>query len=107
VLPLSLYLPHLQRLRSSGQTVDEFDVISVSSPQQPLCWWGAACNLIPSAMQSSYPVPGFHVVWRRRILQFTILHMISRHSEVLNRTPVARALYATRLRRDMLLYQPG
>jgi mannosyltransferase len=106
MLPLSLYLPHLQRLRAPGQRVDEFDVVSFSSPQQPLCWWGAACNLIPSAMQSSYPLAGFRVAWRRRVLQFTILHMVARRPEYLTPRVVNSALFTTHLRHDILLYQP-
>jgi uncharacterized membrane protein len=104
-LPLSLYLTHLRRLRGRAGPVDQFDVISFNSPAQPLCWWGAACNLIPSAMQTSYPLPGFRPVWRRRVLQFMILQEISRRPELVSRAAVSRALYATRLDRDVLLYQ--
>jgi mannosyltransferase len=48
LLPLSLYLPHLAFMAPGGARVRELDVISMTAPQQPLCWWGAACNLIPS-----------------------------------------------------------
>ena len=66
LLPLSLYMPHLEFLRARSAVVDQLDVISIRSPQQPLCWWGAACNLIPSQMQTTYDIPGFHTVWRRK-----------------------------------------
>ena len=39
--------------------MDQLDVIAMSSPQEPLCWWGAACNLIPSRMQRRYAIRGF------------------------------------------------
>ena len=51
MLPLALYQPRLRHLRSPrGAVVRELDIISVVSPDQPLCWWGAACNLIGSGM---------------------------------------------------------
>jgi mannosyltransferase len=107
LLPLSLYLPHLRLLPVGGARVDELDIVSMSSPEQPLCWWGAACNLIPSRMQSRYAVPGFHAVWTRRVLQFTIKRLVSPQPVRLTPGDVARALHATRLRRDVLELQPG
>ena len=55
----------------------ELDVVSIKAPRVPLCWWGAACNLSGSTMQRDYGFPGFHVVWRRRALQFTVLRLVS------------------------------
>ena len=107
LLPLSLYLPHLRVLPAAGARVDELDVVAMSSPGQPLCWWGAACNLIPSRMQSRYAVPGFHVVWTRHVLQFTIKRLVSRRPVRLTPEDVARALHTTGLRRDVLELQPG
>jgi len=106
LLPLSLYLPHLAQFRAP-ERVSEIDVISISSPQQPLCWWGAACNLIPSQMQRSYPIAGFHAVARRRVLQFTILTLRSSRPRRLTRARVAAALRTTRLRHDVLIYERG
>jgi mannosyltransferase len=107
LLPLSLYLPHLRVLPAAGARVDELDVISMSSPDEPLCWWGAACNLIPSRMQRRYAIPGFHPVWTRRVLQFEIKQLVARRPVVLTPAEVSRALHATRLRRDVLELQPG
>jgi mannosyltransferase len=104
LLPLSLYLPHLQTF-SAPERVTELDVISMVSPQQPLCWWGAACNLIPSQMQRRYDIPGFRIVSRRHVLQFTILRMVARRPVRLTRADVARSLHTTSLRRDKLIYQ--
>ena len=105
LLPLSLYLPHLTVLRSRSATVSRLDIISIRSPQQPLCWWGAACNLIPSQMQRSYDVPGFHFAWLRRARQFTIMQLVSDHPVLLTRVAVSAALTTTSLRRDVLLIQ--
>jgi predicted pyridoxine 5'-phosphate oxidase superfamily flavin-nucleotide-binding protein len=79
----------------------------MSSPQQPLCWWGAACNLVPSRMQRRYAVAGFHPVWTRRVLQFEIKRLASRRPVTLTPADVSRALHSTRLRRDVLEYQLG
>jgi mannosyltransferase len=107
LLPLSLYLPHLHVLGRQGARVDELDVIAMSSPQQPLCWWGAACNLIPSRMQARYPVRGFHTDWTRRVLQFDIQRLVARRPVRLTPADVSRALHSTRLRRDVLELQLG
>ncbi len=105
LLPLSLYLPHLAVVPRQGARVRELEVVSMTAPGQPLCWWGAACNLIPSRMQRGYDVLGFHVRWRRHVHQFTILCLTSDREVRLTRTAVARALTTTRLRHDELLVQ--
>jgi hypothetical protein len=107
LLPLSLYLPGLHVLGARGARVDELDVIAMSSPQEPLCWWGAACNLIPSRMQRGYAIRGFHAVWTRRVLQFEIQRLVARRPVTLTPSDVSRALRSTRLRRDVLEYQLG
>jgi mannosyltransferase len=107
LLPLSLYLPHLTFMGPSGARVRELDVISMTSPQQPLCWWGAACNLIPSQMQARYDVAGFHAVSRRHVLQFTILRLVADHPVRVTPATVSRALTTTSLRRDDLILQRG
>jgi len=108
LLPLSLYLPQLKFLRGGhGARVSEFDVVSFTSPPSAgFCWWGSACNLWPSRMQSSYPVRGFTALSRRTVNQFTVLRMVSTGGPVLV-TPraVARALRTTNFRNDELLIQ--
>ncbi|HET8977646.1 MAG TPA: glycosyltransferase family 39 protein [Solirubrobacteraceae bacterium] len=106
LLPLSLYLPGLRDVHRPVR-VRQFDVISMVSPQQPLCWGGAACNLIPSQMQRRYDIPGFHVVSRRHVLQWTILKLVARRPVTLSRAEVARALHTTSLPHDELIDQPG
>ena len=81
LLPLSLYLPGLRFWRHGGhQKTSELDVVSISAPRVKLCWWGAACNLTPSQLQSSYPIPGFHELWVRHAYQFTIMRLVARPS---------------------------
>jgi mannosyltransferase len=105
LLPLSLNLPGLRFMRHGGADVTEFDVISIAAPRVALCWWGAACNLSPSELQRSYPIPGFRVTWRRRAHQFTILRMHSPTPVHVTRVEVSRVLRTTSLARDGLLFQ--
>ena len=108
LLPLSLYVPGLQFWRSDrAERARELDVVSISAPRVSLCWWGAACNLSPSQMQSSYPIPGFRELWLRHVYQFTIMRLVSRTGAPVRLTQqtVARALTATTLPRDELLIQ--
>ena len=105
-LPLALYMPRLDYLRGDPRSrVGELDVISIHSPRQPLCWWGAACNLITSPTQPDYPISGFREVSRRRIEQFTITTLRAAGPVRLTRAELASALTATRLSRDGVLIQ--
>jgi 4-amino-4-deoxy-L-arabinose transferase-like glycosyltransferase len=108
LLPLALYQPRLTFIHRGGVRVDELDVISIRSPQHPACWWGAACNLIPSRAPASLALPGFHVVGEQRIEQFTVLRLRSARPVYLTRRLVARALTTTELRHDgFILQQPA
>ncbi|HEX3688355.1 MAG TPA: hypothetical protein VHV28_01620 [Solirubrobacteraceae bacterium] len=107
LLPLSLYRPHLHVLGPAGPRVDQLDVISMSSPRQPLCWWGAACNPVPSRMQRRYAIRGFRGDWTRHVLQFEIKRLVARRPVTLTPADVSRALDVTRLRRDVLELQLG
>jgi hypothetical protein len=106
LLPLSLYLGGLRRLPSgSPATVKELDVVAISAPRAPLCWWGAACNLAPSPVQPRYPVPGMREVARVRTLQFTVVRLVSATGVPITRAILARALTTTTVRQDELLIQ--
>jgi hypothetical protein len=105
LLPLSLYEPGLRSLRTGSVPVDQLDVVTIRSPQQDLCWWGAACNLIPSQMQARYRLAGFHPLWRRRVGQFNILRLVARRPVALTPAAVSAALQTTKLRHDELLVQ--
>jgi hypothetical protein len=85
--------------------VNEFDVVTMTSPGGTLCWWGSACNLIPSQLQSSYKIPGFRPVWIRHFDQFTILRMRALHPVVVSPQMISSALSNTNLIYDDLLIQ--
>ena len=106
-LPLKLYLPGLRAATSAGARVSEVDVVSISAPRVHLCWWGAACNLSGSVMQSSYAIPGFHVLWRRHAYQFTVMRLVAEHPVPVTRAAVAKTLTTTPLRYDEIMIQPS
>ena len=111
LLPLKLYLPGLKFVRGPHHThrvrVSELDVVSFTDPPNGgLCWWGAACNLKPSRMQNSYPIPGFRPVWRRHVYQFTVLHMVAVDGPALvTAGQIAQILTNTTMRRSELMVQ--
>jgi 4-amino-4-deoxy-L-arabinose transferase-like glycosyltransferase len=106
LLPLSLYVPGLRFMPRRGATVSELDVVSFTTPPSAgFCWWGPGCNLWPSRMQATYRIPGFHPVWRRRALRFTILRLVPAHPVRLTPHEVSRALHTTHYRNDELLIQ--
>jgi hypothetical protein len=106
LLPLSLYVPGIRFMSRRGATVSELDVVSFTSPPSGgFCWWGSACNLWPSRMQGGYHIHGFHPVWRRHALQFTILRLVPAHPLRLTPHAVSRALHTTHFRNDELLIQ--
>jgi 4-amino-4-deoxy-L-arabinose transferase-like glycosyltransferase len=115
VLPLSLYMPGVKAWTHHGtdkyniytgtNPVDEFDVVTMTSPPGKLCWWGSACNLVPSELQSSYKLPGFRPVWIRHFDQFTILHLRAQHPIVLSPQMISAALTNTNLIYNDLLLQ--
>ncbi len=107
LLPLSLYLPDLRFLRRGGARVSELDVVSFTSPPSAgFCWWGSACNLWPSRMQSSYRIPGFVAASRTRVNQFTVLRLVATGGpRFLSAGVVARSLRTTRFQNDELLIQ--
>jgi hypothetical protein len=106
-LPLGLYLPGLRFVPTHHTRVSELDVITFTDPPNAgFCWWGSACNLLASHMQSNYPIPGFRPVWRRRIYQFTVLHMVAARGPTLVRAgQIARILTNTTMHRSELMVQ--
>ena len=107
LLPLSLYVPGLKFWRGGApMRVREFDVVSFTSPASAgFCWWGSACNLWPSRVQSSYPIAGFHSVSEQHVLQFTVIRMVASRPVPVTPAEVARALTATHLSGDELILQ--
>ena len=107
LLPLSLYLPGLRFMSHRGATVSTLDVVSFTSPPSAgFCWWGSACNLWPSRAQAAYAIPGFRPVWRRRVDQFTVVHMVATRGRAhVSPATVSPALRTTNYRNDELLIQ--
>ena len=107
LLPLSLYMPGLHFWPGRAAIpVRELDVVSFTAPPSAgFCWWGSACNLWPSRVQSAYPVAGLHAVSEHHALQFTILRLEAPRRVRLTPAEVARALTATSFRNDELLWQ--
>jgi mannosyltransferase len=104
LLPLSLDLPGLHELHAPAR-VRGLDVIAMHSPGQPLCWWGAECNLYSSPTQARYPIPGLRIAARHRVGQFEITELRGARPIRLTRSAVARALTATDLDHDELMVQ--
>jgi hypothetical protein len=116
VLPLSLYMPGLKAWPHHGtdkyniytgtESVSELDVVTMTSPRAgSLCWWGSACNLVPSQLQSSYKISGFRPVWIRHFDQFTIMRLRARSPVAVTPQMLSSALTNTNLIYDDLLLQ--
>jgi mannosyltransferase len=115
LLPMSLYMPGTKawphhgtdtyNIYTGSQSVQEFDVVAMSSPRGNQCWWGSACNLVPSQLQSAYRIPGFRPVWIRRFDQFTIMRLRAQHPVVVSSQMVSSALTSTQLIYDELVTQ--
>ena len=92
LLPLSLYLPKSEGVSPQRPCVRELDVISFTAPRTAgFCWWGSACNLWPSRIQTTYAIPGFREAWRRQIYQFTIVRLVADRPRLISRAIVSRA----------------
>ena len=81
-LPLSLYMRKLHFLRSGSAMVGELDVVAMQAPRVNLCWWGATCNLNPTTIHASYPIPGLRVLWRRSVYPFTVERLVARSGRI-------------------------
>ena len=116
--PLALYMPNLRYFGKvdetgvpeknvSEQDVSQIDIISASDIHHlgGFCWWGSACNLVPSTLSRSYRIPGFHVASRGHFEQFHVLKLVSEQPRTVTRMSIARAVHHPRLLRDALLFQ--
>lgn len=105
--PLGLYLPGLTFVPNHRARVSEFDVVAFNPPPSGgFCWWGSACNLLGSRLQSSYPIPGFRPVWVRHVYRWTVLRMVATGGPVLVRAgEVAKLLHTTVMHEDELVVQ--
>jgi 4-amino-4-deoxy-L-arabinose transferase-like glycosyltransferase len=121
--PLALYMAHLRyfgaqnknaakradaNLEDASETaVSEIDIISIRDIHHlgGFCWWGSACNLVPSKLSRSYRIRGFHVASRAHFEQFHILKLVSEQPKTVTRKSIARAVHHPQLLHDSLLLQ--
>jgi hypothetical protein len=76
-MPVALDMPGLRFIKPQGAVVNELDVIVIKAPKDGwFCWWGSACNLLSSKLDTSIHVHGFHrdgpVL---RVNQFSVLRL--------------------------------
>jgi mannosyltransferase len=109
LLPLQLYMPHLQFLPGRGGRIDELDVVAApASAIGWFCWWGSTCNLKPSRLDTAIHIPGFHAAGPvMRAGQFRVYRLRSNTPVRLTPGVVSRGLTSTPLVWDGLLYQTG
>jgi mannosyltransferase len=106
--PLALYMPHLRYLvQLREHDVSQIDIVSVEDVHRlgGFCWWGSACNLVPSKLSRSYRIPRFRVVSGKRSEQFRVLKLVSEQPTTVTRKSIARAVNHPRLLHDTLLLQ--
>ncbi len=105
LLPLKLSMPGMHAVRGRhGVRVTELDTVSFTAPRVVLCWYGAACNLSGTAVQS-YPIPGFRELWRRRIYQFTVTRYVASRPVLIDRAVIEPLLTTSTYRHDELILQ--
>jgi hypothetical protein len=94
LMPLALDMPGLRFMKRRGALVNELDIVAIKVPPDGwFCWWGSACNLLSSDLDTSIRVPGFH--WDGRVLrvnQFSILRLRSAGPVRLTPHLISRAL---------------
>jgi hypothetical protein len=105
--PLAIYLPGLRFLKHSGAPVRELDVVAAGDglPNAWFCWWGAACNMVPSPLDTALRVRGFHPDPRvLQVEQFSVLRLRAPTPVRVTPSMVARAVGRTHQRVHSYLY---
>ncbi len=99
----------LKRRTATVTDVTEIDLVANSAPAAALkhwlCWWGAACNLYPSSLRSSYLIPGFREVGVVHVRQFSIMRLVAVAPHRVTRGELRRAMGVTSERDAGLLLQ--
>ncbi|MGI8903034.1 MAG: glycosyltransferase family 39 protein [Solirubrobacteraceae bacterium] len=98
--PLALDMPRLRFIRSRGELVNELDLVAIKAPADGwFCWWGSACNLLSSKLDTSIRVRGLYrdgpVL---HVDQFSILRLRSAAGVRLTPPAVLRAVARAPLR---------
>jgi hypothetical protein len=105
--PLAIYLPGLRFMKHGRATVRELDVVAAGDglPNAWFCWWGAACNLVPSPLDAALRIPGFDADVRvLRVEQFSVLRLRASTPVRLTQRMVGRAVRSTHQRLHYYLY---
>lgn len=94
LMPEALDMPGLRFIKPTGARVRELDVIAIRTPDAGwFCWWGAACNLLSSKLDTRIRVRGFRragpVLY---VNQFSILRLRSAHTIRLTPEEISHAL---------------
>jgi uncharacterized membrane protein len=109
IFPLGLYLPGLAYDRAAvNHHVAEIDIIAVNDHPGlgTYCWWGSACNLVPSPLQATYAIPGFHEVRTLHVRQFSIRVLAANAHQTVTRAQLLAALHRRSFTHDGYLIQP-
>jgi 4-amino-4-deoxy-L-arabinose transferase-like glycosyltransferase len=107
IYPLAIYLPGLRFVKHRGALVRELDVVSAGDgiPNAWFCWWGSACNLVPSPLDATLRVAGLRPDGPiLHVEQFSVLRLRAPTTVRVTQRGVARAVRRTRLHVYGFLY---
>ncbi len=93
-MPLGLYFDDMRYIGTPAiDGVTAIDVIAIADTHthEGFCWWGSACNLVPSRLDRDYRIPGFRVVARRRVRQFRVLELRAARPTTVQRSALPTA----------------
>jgi mannosyltransferase len=110
IFPLGLYLPGLTYDRAAvNHGVAEIDVVAVKDHPGlgGYCWWGSACNLVPSELQTNYRISGFRPSGTLHVKQFSIRVLAARRRQTVTRSELLAALHRSSFKHDGYLIQPA
>jgi hypothetical protein len=94
LMPLAIDVPGLRFIKPQGDRVRELDVVAIRAPNGDwFCWWGSACNLLSSQLDTSIRVRGFHRYGPvLHVNEFSVLRLRSAHTVRVTPGEISRAL---------------
>jgi 4-amino-4-deoxy-L-arabinose transferase-like glycosyltransferase len=98
--PLPAYFPRVRFMPRQGAVVQEIDLVAaVRGPRTAwFCWWGSACNLVPSPLYKRIRLRGFRPVGPViRLHQFSILRLRAKRAVRLTPHAVAHTMLNAQL----------